>query len=132
MVCQLPRHRRAAQFAATILALLVLAAAPAALAEDGFIMAIDDLPLMPGLTEMREAGLAFDKPQGRIVEAYAAGAVAGDAVEAFYEKTLPQLGWSMAISPAGVARWHRDGEVLRVDVLANEGPVMVRFYLTPN
>lgn len=95
-------------------------------------MAIDDLPLMPGLTEVRGAGIAFDKPQGRIVEAFAEGVVAGDAVVAFYEKTLPQLGWSAARSPAGDTRWRREGEMLRIDVLADGGPVMVRFYLTPN
>ncbi len=132
MACQPTTSRRAARFAAGTLAIAVLAGASAALAEDGFVMAIDDLPLMPGLTEVREAGIAFDKPQGRIVEAYAEGAVAGEAVVAFYEKTLPQLGWSAARSPAGDTRWRREGEVLRVDVLADEEPVTVRFYLTPN
>ncbi len=132
MVGQPPIHRRAARIAARIFALAIFVGASTALAEEGFVIAVDDLPLMPGLTEVRGAGIAFDKPQGRIVEAFAEGAVAGDAVVAFYEKTLPQLGWRAAHSAAGDTRWRRDGETLRIDVLADEEPVTVRFYLTPN
>ncbi len=40
-----------------------------------YLAAVADLPLMPGLAEVPEAGLVFDQPSGRIVEAYAQGAV---------------------------------------------------------
>ncbi len=129
MAGQPPTRRRAAHLA--VLALAVFVAATAARSEDGFVNAIDDLPLMPGLSEVAEAGIAFDKPQGRIVEAYAQGAVTGPAVVAFYEKTLPQLGWVAARSMGGGAHWRREGEALRVEVLADGEPTTVRFYLTP-
>ena len=87
---------------------------------------------MPGLTEVPGAGIVFDKPQGRIVEAYAEGAVAGDVVVAFYENTLPQLGWTEVSLPTGLTHWRREGEVLQVELLADRRPVRVRFYLTPN
>ncbi|MEE9194648.1 MAG: hypothetical protein V3U44_02315, partial [Alphaproteobacteria bacterium] len=40
----------------------------------GFISTIEDLPLMPGLTE-EEGGIVFDSALGRIVEAFATGPV---------------------------------------------------------
>ena len=58
-----------------------------------FVAGLEDLPLMPGLDAVREAGVWFDTPQGRIVEAYATGPVTRGAIEAFYAETLPQLGW---------------------------------------
>ena len=59
----------------------------------GFLDAVDDMPLMAGLTETGE-GVAFDKPDGRIIRAVATGGVTVDAVRRFYLETLPQLGWS--------------------------------------
>ena len=59
----------------------------------GYIADVADLPLMDGLREVAQAGMAFDKPSGRIVEAYAHGAVMIQAVRRFYRETLPQLGW---------------------------------------
>ena len=126
------KNRYVSKFVARALATVVLGSVSLALAEDGFFLAIDDLPLMPGLTEVPGAGVVFDKPQGRIVEAYAEGAVAGDVVAAFYENTLPQLGWTEISSSASNTHWRREGEVLQVEVLVDHRLVTVRFYLTPN
>lgn len=59
-----------------------------------FFSGIQDMPLMPGLTELADQGVAFDKPGGRIVEsvAYIDGPSAAE-IEGFYGDTLPQLGW---------------------------------------
>ena len=62
-------------------------------ADDGFLSAVDDMPLMPGLAETGDGGIAFDKPTGRIVRAVATGDVSAKDVRAFYTGTLPQLGW---------------------------------------
>ena len=108
------------------LALLLGQAAGGARAE-GFLSAIPDLPLMPGLVELAERGVVFDKAGGRIVEAYAQGEVAGAAVRRFYGDTLPQLGWQA--SPAG--SFLREGEKLEVAVLSEGGGTLVRFTLKP-
>ncbi len=97
-----------------------------------FVAGLEDLPLMPGLDAMRGAGVWFDSPQGRIVEAYATGAVTRGAIEAFYAETLPQLGWREA--EAGT--WLRDGEALKLEIVEPPGirgqtPV-VRFALSPD
>ena len=95
----------------------------------GFIADVEDLPLMPGLSEIAGAGLVFDKPEGRIVEAYARGSLTPEAVLAFYRRSLPQLGWVAAGSTA----YHREGERLDLEVLGRDtaGTLVVRFSLSP-
>jgi hypothetical protein len=106
--------------------MLALALASPALAE-GFVTGIDDLPLMAGLAEVPGSGIVFDKPEGRIVEAYASGAVSRDEVEAFYGATLPQLGWE----PAAPGEWVREGERLSLTYDGAGESLTVRFSLAP-
>ena len=92
-----------------------------------FLNAFEDLPLMPGLVEDAAAGMEFDAPGGRIVEAVAAGRVSRTGVLEFYESTLPQLGWQ----GDSQGRYAREGEVLRLDISESEGVVTVRFAVSP-
>ena len=115
--------------AAAFLLQAPLGAAPA-LADEAttsYIAGIDDLPLMPGLAQVPEAGVVFDKPSGRIVEAYAEGAVARAEVAAFYAATLPQLGWRARQSNVFL----REGERLSLIFLGGDGELIVRFTLEP-
>ncbi len=109
----------------TAFALMALAAAPA-LAE-GFLGAYEDLPLAPGLTEQAGAGMAFDSPSGRIVEAFAHGTVKAADILNFYAVTLPQLGWRRD----GEAIYRREAEVLRLEPATKGGTVTIRFAITP-
>lgn len=100
-----------------------------AAASGPFVIGIDDLPLMPGLTQLADRNVVFDAPSGRIVEAYATGAVAAEAVREFYAGTLPQLGWR----GIGGDRYVREGETLRLEFpdAPADDRVLVRFYLSP-
>ncbi len=127
-----PWPRCLAGLAVTFLALSALGAqgpAPAALAEEAaaFMTGVADLPLMPGLAEVPDAGVVFDKPAGRIVEAYAEGAVSRAAVTAFYISTLPNLGWHAKAE----ALFQREGELLRLSFMGDDGALVVRFTLQP-
>jgi hypothetical protein len=73
------------------------------------------------------SSLVFDKPQGRIVEAQAAGKVTRRAVRSFYGATLPQLGWTAA----GGNAWRREGEQLKLDFHGRDGNLTVGFSLSP-
>ncbi len=121
-------------FAARLLAALPLAAgafpAPGAGAGEptAYVAGIDDLPLMPGLMAVPDAGVVFDKPSGRIVEAYAEGEVGRAQVAAFYTATLPQLGWRARQSNVFV----REGERLSLIFLGGDGELIVRFTLEPD
>ncbi len=112
-----------------ILLVLVLleAAAPAALAEQRFVAGTGDLPLMPGLEEIAESSLVFDKPEGRIVEGVAIGTVLSAEVEAFYRVTLPELGWSAADD----LRFLREGEVLTIRLHTDGDRVRVHYSIAP-
>ncbi len=92
-----------------------------------YLAAVADLPLMPGLAEVPGAGLVFDQPSGRIVEAYAQGPVSRAAVRAFYLDTLPNLGWRAKAE----ALFQREGEELRLDISGDDGALIVRFTLQP-
>lgn len=91
-----------------------------------FLAGLEDVPVMPGIEVDADAGVAFDSPAGRIVEAYAAGAVSPDAVRSYYRSALPQLGWART----GPLEFRRAGERLTID-LRGESPVTVRFALSP-
>jgi hypothetical protein len=121
---------RAAQLIAGLCAGLLALAAPlpaGAQPGDGYVADVADLPLMDGLDEVTEAGMAFDKPSGRIVEAYAHGAVDTAAVRRFYRRTLPQLGWQRL----GPDRFAREDEELEIDYLGDDGDLTVRYTLQP-
>ncbi|MEQ8816649.1 MAG: hypothetical protein RLO51_18000 [Thalassobaculum sp.] len=106
---------------------LLWGAAPAPVRADAFVDGFEDLPLMPGLRNVPAASVSFDAAVGRIVVAFAEGAVRMPAVRAFYTETLPQLGWK----PEGADRWLREGEVLTLDTVVEGNGLVVRFELAP-
>ena len=121
-----PASPRLAALAA--LAALSLVAAAAADAAERFSSLIDDLPLMAGLAEDRDASLVFDNPGGRIATLVAHGALAREAVEDYYAAALPPLGWT-EVAPR---RWRRAGERLGLELVATGRSLTVRFTLSPD
>ncbi len=84
---------------------------------------------MGGLIEDGDAGLGVpDKPEGRIVEAYATGEATASAVRAFYAATLVQLGWQ----PTDDGAYLRDNETLLITISGVDGALIVQFSLSPN
>ena len=98
---------------ATIAAVLMIAPVIASQAQETsrFISVLDDLPLMQGLVEDADSATVFDTARGRIVEVFDSGALKEGRVLAFYDETLPQLGWRRVAS--GLFR--REGEVLSLE-----------------
>ncbi len=100
------------------------------LVESAYVPGTEDVPLMPGLAADDAASLVFDKPQGRIVEAAARGPVTRHAVMAFYEESLPQLGWHRTGTETQKS-FERDGERLSLDFDGRDGNLQVAFTLAP-
>ena len=99
-----------------------------ATAADVFFDALEDLPVMAGLTENPAAAVTFETATGRIVEVEASGPVAASAVQQFYADILPQLGWTVVSD--GI--FERDRERLQLLVSdAGEGRVLAAFSLSP-
>jgi hypothetical protein len=115
-----------APFAAVVVCALAAVLARGALGADGFVEGMEDVPLMAELTQRADAGMVFDAPSGRIVEAVATGAVNRGGVLAFYAATLPQLGWQRT----GETEFRREGEVLRLEITGRD-PATVRITLAP-
>lgn len=113
-----------------LLAIALSAFAPlaaAAQSSDSYVEGIPDLPLMPGLKPLPDSGLVFDKPAGRIVEAFAEGSMTVQSVRDFYTAALPQLGWRRDTDGA----YLREGERLKLDISQDAGVVTVHFRLFP-
>ncbi len=110
---------------------MLFAAFPARAEKAVFAAGFEDLPVMAGLKQADDSSMSFDTPAGRIIEAYLEGDNANAAsVKAFYDKTLPQLGWSPVPSQkAGRFSFTREGEVLTFTV-DGKRPVTVRIELT--
>jgi hypothetical protein len=119
---------------AALLLQIFAAGSQSATAEDKFFSAIEDLPLMDGLSEVDGVGVIFDSPSGRIVELLSMGEVNKDNVSNFYSQTLPQLGWT----ETAPNKFSREDEILIMEfsqTLAISGaasaPLSVRFILSP-
>lgn len=94
-----------------------------------FFSAVEDLPLMPGLVELPQDALSFDKPEGRIIEAYALlqKAVLRSKVEEFYKSTLPQFGWGYVKGN----QYYRSGEHLDLSFGHSEQQEYLKITIRP-
>ncbi|MEX2201450.1 MAG: hypothetical protein WD711_08660 [Dongiaceae bacterium] len=86
---------------------------------------------MAELEPINGSGFAFDTASGRLVEAYAGGAIELEAVLAFYESALPALGWEPVAETAADQTWQREGETLTIEFVEGAEPLTVRFQLAP-
>lgn len=90
-------------------------ASPALLAgqSPSFFENMSDVPVMPGMVEVADQGYVFDKPQGRIGEAFAYGqGVSPVSVRAYYIESLPQFGWAHVSDLS----FRRGGEVMVLSI----------------
>jgi len=93
-----------------------------------FFETLNDVPLMPGLDEILDRSMVFDKPGGRIAESVATGNDEDmKKIHDFYEQTLPQLGWQKTADGTYV----REDEQLRMTLTQEEGMDVVTFHLEP-
>jgi hypothetical protein len=116
------------RLAASILVLCTILAAPLAAQHAGFLAGTEDVPLLKGLSNDPATLVVFDKPEGRIVEVEAKGAVSRAAVEKFYATSLPQLGWAAD----GRNVWRREKEQLRLTFKGQDGDLRVAFSISPH
>lgn len=130
------RPRSVGIFCLVLWAVIALSAVSAwGQGDTSYLEDIADLPLAPGLTEETGSGLVFDKPDGRIVEAVAAGAVEPDAVVEFYLGVLPALGWQLIERQTKAENeeliFEREDERFRIVIGKQAEHTDVRFELSP-
>ncbi len=82
-------------------------------AETKFISGTEDIPLMPRLQESDASAQAiFASPQGKILSTVMHGTVSPNEIFAYYDGTLPNLGWQKIKQ----GKYVREGEALTVKV----------------
>lgn len=100
-----------------------------------YLDAVEDMPLMEGLSETGEGGIVFDKPNGRIVRSIAQGRVTATKVRFFYTDTLPQLGWVRLKKLElidDLLIFERETERLEIEIVPqSDGLLQVRFSIEP-
>ncbi len=93
-----------------------------------FFSSMQDIPLVPGLSELPDQTVSFDKPEGRIVESVAEIETPDAAfVKNAYEDTLPQLGWRRVSDNLYV----RERESLTLAFESYEGRNFMRVMVRP-
>jgi hypothetical protein len=95
----------------------------------GFVPGTEDIPLMPGLSADSEAPLLFDAPPVRIIQSILSGRLDEKEVRAFYQASLPQLGWKQ---DGDALRWDRQGEHLVIKMRRQDGRLLVSFEIAPS
>lgn len=105
---------------------------PAGAEEPRFFSELSDIPLMPGLFELAEDAVVFDKPEGRIVESAAVSETENmNEIREFYDSALPQLGWVRVPAPEGAAAYIRQDEALRLRLETRQGVNVVKLMVSP-
>ncbi len=94
-----------------------------------FFEALYDVPIMPGLLEVKDQTMVFDKPDGKIAIVSAVSKdLSGAQILAFYEGILPQFGWKKIKQNQYV----RGKEGLELTVLGKSSGAGVQFTLSPS
>lgn len=110
------------------LAFLSLIPLMAIAGEPQFFSELSDIPLMPGLYELADETVVFDKPEGRIVETAAVSETENiNKIKEFYDSTLPQLGWERL----GSSDYIRQEEVLHMQTETRQGLNVVKLMVSP-
>ena len=67
------------------------------------------------MTQIQKDTISFGNEESRFVEAYLTSSKVGfKAVEAFYVKTLPQLGWTYQGKRDNTLIFYRDSEMIEI------------------
>ncbi len=97
-------------------------------AQTVFFQTLYDVPVMNGLSELPEMALSYDKMEGRVASATATYESKDiSEVYAFYNKVLPEFGWSRQAEGVYV----REGEILTISRDWMDEGWLVTFSLNP-
>ncbi len=111
-----------------VLAILCLGTPPAMAGSGRYFEALYDVPVMPGLEELPDQALLFDKPDGRIASVVAASkSLTEPQIRQFYEDTLSQMGWKKHTQNQYV----RGADRLSLEVVKRPPMTVVHFTLEP-
>ena len=80
-----------------------------------FLEGYEDIPIMKGLSQIKNDNFSFGNEEARLVEAVLTGSKVGfKSVKKFYVDTLPQLGWTYQGQRGDSLLFYREGEALEI------------------
>ncbi len=116
----------------TLILISFLAIAPHAHAQENeqiFFSTLQDIPLMQGLKEIEEHATSFDKPNGRIIQAFAlTNNLSADDITTYYNATLPQFGWGKSKH----GHFYRNGENLEISFEKQNYGHILKIMISPS
>ncbi|MBR2136923.1 MAG: hypothetical protein IJ852_03045 [Alphaproteobacteria bacterium] len=94
-----------------------------------FVEGMEDMPLPDYMTQITQDDVSFGNEETRLIEAYVtARKVKFEKVAAYYQESLPQLGWVYQGNRGHNLLFDRDGETLEI-VREAISPLVVRITL---
>lgn len=95
-------------------------------ASSAFIDGMEDIPLPDGMHQITQDDLSFGNEETRLLEAYLTSKkLSFKKIAAFYEESLPQLGWNYQGNRGNNLLFYREGETLEI-VRESASPLVVR------
>lgn len=93
-----------------------------------FFEALYDVPVMPGLEELKDQAMLFDKPDGRIASVTAVSETKSQGdVSRFYAETMPALGWKNI----NKNQYVRKKDLLTIELSTKSPYTVAKFTLSP-
>lgn len=102
-----------------------------ALAAEAPLLEGFDVPVMPGLAEVPEARVTFDKEEGSIIETVLEGQIKAGRAQTWYAGSLPGLGWVLESATASRQVYRRSEDRLVIDYGGTDGGTRVRLLREP-
>lgn len=90
-----------------------------------------DVPLMPGLAEVADARVTFDKEEGSIIETVLEGQAPASKAQVWYASSLPGLGWKLEAATSTRQVYQRGADRLVIDYSRTGATTRVRLLLEP-
>lgn len=95
-------------------------------AHAAFIDGMEDIPLPDGMHQITQDDISFGNEETRLLEAYLTSQKLNfKKISAFYEESLPQLGWNYQGNRGNNLLFYREGETLEI-VRESATPLVVR------
>lgn len=97
--------------------------------EPRFFSVLHDVPIMDGLIEIEDNTTTYDKPNGRIIDAFAkTNAISKENIITYYNATLPQFGWGKTAH----GQFYRKDEILKLTFEQRENMQILKISIRPS
>jgi len=91
-----------------------------------FIEGLEDVPIMDGMTQIKDSGINFGNAESRFVESHLSSPTLHfNEVKSFYQKTLPQLGWAQVGDDKNMVLFAREKEIMEI-AREDSSPLQIR------